>query len=188
MGGSAAGRPEKMTESRAVRRSCSDLQKALILLLVERGGCWSSAPGMDVLMCTHTCAHMLGPSSTASRSPPPKATLNGWEISHGAIRGSGISSYHANGSDMTVSCTSKAIFCFKNHGNVRAILTSLFPRYITNIFSVPPVSVASGLWRNKERDVYPFKSSRSFGSRTSTPDLPLNLMGTATWEGPDPRC
>lgn len=77
--------------------------------------------------------------------------------------------------------TSKTILSVKQV-NVRTILTSLFPRYITNISSVPPFSLKSGLWRNKDRDVYPFKSSRLFGSRTSTPDLPLNLMGIATCE------
>lgn len=67
-------------------------------------------------------------------------------------------------------------------GETPTALTSLLPRYITNMFSVAPFSPDSGLWRNKERDVYPFRSSRSLGSRTSTPDFPLNLMGMATCE------
>lgn len=77
--------------------------------------------------------------------------------------------------------TPKTVLLVKQ-GNVLTTLTSLFPRYITNMSSVPPFSLKSGLWRNKDRDVYPFKSSRSFGRRTSTPDLPLNLMGIATCE------
>lgn len=120
-----------------------------------------------------------------------QTTIRDWrKAPDGAIRGHGvfrhvgrISSFFANGSDTVVSCISKSIFYFENKRHVKVILTSLFPRYITNIFSVPWFSLASGLWRNKERDVYPFKSSRSTGSRTSTPDLPLNLMGTATCEG-----